>query len=311
MRRVWHGFFSLAALSLAAALLTAGCGGSASVTGPDDEPQLATGAAVVHGTIVGSGVAASSIGVHAFSNSSGLTVSVAGTAVSCPVDDEGQFTLAGLPAGQVTLQFEGPGVSAQLTLTGLVDGQILSVVVQVSGSTAQLAAPPASKPTVELRLNGTIESINGDRLVVSSRRVDGSTARKIWRGDVRIQLSDLKVGDKVIVSGTLKSDGVVAAYEIEAEGPITNPGWVTFRGIVESVGMSSLDLHANPTGGGGSPWFIISGKKVRTDGGTKFKWSDRTALDPSQVRAGDKAYVEGWKKSDGSVLAAKLVVDCR
>lgn len=312
MRRVQSVLSPLAALSMAAAFFTAGCSGSSALTGPD-EAALASGAAVIQGTVAGGGVTASSTGVRALSDSSGLTVSVVGTASACPVDEEGHFTLAGVPAGQVTLRFEGPGVAAELTLSGLLDGQILSIEVHVAGASAQLTAPASTTSETHTKFKGTIDSIHGQRLVVSSRHVDGSTAKKVWRGDVRIELGDLRLGEKVTVWGTLKGDGILYAHEIEAEGPTTKPapesdGFVSFRGTVESVGASAV--HSSPNGGG-SPSFIVKGTKVRTDGGTKFKWSDGTALDPHQVRTGDKAYVEGWRKPDGSVLATRMVVDCR
>ena len=125
----------------------------------------------------------------------------------------------------------------------------------------------------------------------------GQEARS--RGDYKITFGDLRVGDKVTVWGTLQASGVVTAYEIVAEGPSKpkedpSPKAVSFKGKVDST----------------APLFV-AGIKVRTDGGTRFKWSDGTALDPSQIKVGDQAYVEGTKQGDGSVLASKVMVDCR
>ena len=83
-----------------------------------------------------------------------------------------------------------------------------------------------------------IDSIAGPRLVVAGRTVDASDVKKVWRGERRIQLSDLQVGEKVKVWGTLRGDGVVVAEEIAAltTGPgSTGETWVAFRGKVESV----------------------------------------------------------------------------
>ena len=301
----------LAFLSLAAALAVAGCGGSSndSLTSPSEVAPV--GNAVIQGALVGDSVTSSSTsGPVARGRSSGIQVSVVGTPIVCPLDDEGQFTLSGLPAGRVTLHFTGPGVDATLAVDGLVDGQILVIEVRLAGASATLATPPGRVSSCNVRFAGTIESIHGSLLVVSSRKVEGGTGRKFSRGWERISLEDLKVGENVVVEGTLRGDGVVEAYEIAAEGPPEPaPGtWVSFKGRVDSVSMSSLDLHSNPNAGGLT--LVVAGRKVKTDGGTAFKWSDGTALDKSQIKVGDQAYVEGVQK-DGYVLAAKVVVDCR
>jgi hypothetical protein len=49
---------------------------------------------------------------------------------------------------------------------------------------------------------------------------------------------------------------------------------------------------------------------LRTNKRTKFKWSDGTSLNPKDIKVGDKAYVEGWKKPGGAVKATKVKVDC-
>jgi hypothetical protein len=110
------------------------------------------------------------------------------------------------------------------------------------------------------------------------------------------------------VWGTLRGDGVVVAEEIEARTPGGGTGtWVEFRGAVQSVvTTSALDLGASCE----TLDLVVAGQKVKTDGTTKFKWSDGSALSPADIKVGDKATVAGWKK-DGYVLAEKLVVDKR
>jgi hypothetical protein len=388
-------FVRLSLVALAAAM-AAGCGGSSAVTGPEASASApggsvapARGSAVVQGTVTGA--------------QSGLQVGVVGTALVAPVDDEGQFALAGVPAGTATLRFDGAGLDARLDVPGLQDGQVTSVSVRLSGGTAQLAGTPTCAPTAETYFSGTLESITGARLVVAGRVVDASQVQKVWRGDRRIQLVDLAVGEKVKVWGTLRGDGVVLAEEIMAltQGPGTTetwvvftgrvesvksssldvtahpstgsypvlivsgttvrttadtkvrtpdgaslsasqiavgqtatvegwrtsadvvravkivvegalsptaPTWVTFKGLVESVAFDALDVHGNPYV---TPVLVVAGRKVKTDGSTVFKWSDGTALDPKAIQAGDQAYVEGWSKPEGYVLATKVVVDKR
>ncbi|HSD66038.1 MAG TPA: DUF5666 domain-containing protein, partial [Vicinamibacteria bacterium] len=268
----------------------AGCGGSAAVTGPEAEASVG-GAAVVQGTVTGAG--------------SGLQVGVVGTSLATEIDDEGQFVLSGVPAGTVTLRFEGAGVDARVSVPGLQDGLVTSIAVQLSGGSAQLTGAPNCTPTAEAAFSGALEKVAGTQLVVGGRQVDASQVKKVWRDGRRIELSGLQVGEKLKVWGTLRGDGVVVAEEIEARTPGANPtGWVEFRGKVESVSASALDVRGSCE----TPTLVVAGHEVRTDGTTRFKWSDGAALSPGEIQVGDRALVAGWSK-DGYVLAEKVVVD--
>jgi len=311
---------SLAVLTLA--LITAGCGGSSSVTGPDGAPG-ALGASVVQGTVVGGGFAAPSGDVTALSRGGGLTVTVEGTSLSTNVDEEGEFILTQVPAGTVTLIFEGPGISARLTISGLVDGQVLSLECLVNGSNVEMTTPAHTTPTKRTKITGYLESMSGTQLVVDGHRIDASQVSKVWRGDRRTELEHLKVGEKLKVWGTLKGDGVLVAEEIQARsnGPSE---WVVLDGRVTAVIGAGADLHANPNTGSGScgtasvgdihanpntsscPTFFVDNVKVITDGKTRFVKADGSPLDPGSIRVGQHAYVEGWQEP-GKVLLATTV----
>jgi hypothetical protein len=304
------GLVRLLMAGLAIALAAAGCGGrGASVSGPDE--ATASGNAVLQGGIVGAGFSASSTGsLRAFSAESGMTVSVVGTALASEVDEEGRFVISGLPAGSATLRFQGGGVDARLTVSGLVDGQVLSIEVRLAGSSAELGGAPSCAPSAETFFSGRLDSIAGTRLVVAGRTVDASAVQRVFRGDRRIDLADLKVGEKVKVWGTLRGDGVVMADEILAlstEGASGTMTWVTFSGTVEAVRSSSLDLHANPNSS--YPTLVVSGVRVTTSAETRFRRSGGGTLAPGEIKVGQKADVEGWKKADGVVKAQKLTVD--
>ena len=303
------GFVRLVMAGLAIALAAAGCGGSGSVTGPEE--GTASGSAVLQGGIVGAGFSASSTGsLHALSSATGMRVSAVGTALSTDVDEEGRFLLTGLPPGSATLRFEGQGVDARLTVSGLVDGQVLSIEVHVSGASAELSGSPTCTPSAETRFSGLLESISGTRLVVAGRTVDASAVRKVWRGDRRIDLADLRVGEKLKVWGTLRGDGVVMADEIVAlgsEGASNGMTWVVFSGTIESVRSSSFDVHSNPNAS--YPTIVVKGVTVTTSAETKFRRSDGSALAPGDIKVGQRAEVEGWKKADGVVKAQKLTVE--
>jgi len=287
MRRTHFVSLCLAGL---AALAAAGCGGSATATAPDS-PAPAVGSAVVQGTVTGA--------------AAGLQVGVVGMPLATELDQEGQFVLSGVPAGTATLTFQGAGVDARVELSGLQDRQVTSITVQLSGGKAQLTGVPNCGPSAETAFSGVLEQMAGTSLVVGGRTVDASRVKKVWRDGKRIQLSDLKVGEKLKVWGTVRGDGTVVAEEIEARTPgAGGPGaWVEFRGIVQGVSASAQDVRGSCE----ANTFVVAGHTVKTDGTTRFKWSDGTALSASEIVVGDHAQVAGWSKGD-YILAEKIVI---
>jgi hypothetical protein len=290
-------FVSLALLAGCGLLLSVACGGAGAVRG-GSEP-VATGNAVVQGTVRGSTL--------------GLQVAVVGTPLTAPVDDEGQFALSNVPPGSATLRFEGGGVDARVTVSGLVDGQVTSLDVTVSGGSAQVTGTPTCTPTAETFFSGTIDSISGTQLVVSGRRVDASQNQKVWRGERRIQLSELQAGEKVKVWGVLRGDGVVVSEEIAAltGGGGSGETWFSVDGKIDAVasgGTNALDVHGSPNAAY-YPTLVIAGRTIQTGEGTKFKWSSGAALDPREIKAGQTAHAEGWKKTDGSLRATGVTVE--
>ncbi len=289
------GFVSLELAALALAIAAAGCGGAAAVTGsePPPEPVVVGGNAAVQGSVQGA---------------SDLKVGVVGMSLSASVDEEGQFALTGLPAGSVTLRFTGSGVDAKVAVDGLQNGLVTSVDVSVSGAEAKLTTPPRCEPTADTFFTGVLESISETSLVVAGRKVDVTQLKKVWRGNRRIQFSELAVGEKVKVWGTLRADGVVLAEEISAlsNGDDT---WVDFTGPIESIKASMRET----TGTGTCiyscvrPTLVVKGTLVYTSESTAFqRASDGSKFDPSELRVGQTVQVTGWKKPDGAVRAAGI-----
>jgi hypothetical protein len=278
---------------------------------------------VVQGTVVGGGFAAPSGDVTALSRGGGLTVSVEGTSLSTNVDEEGQFILTQVPAGTVTLIFEGPGINARLTISGLVDGQVLSLECLVNGSSVEVTTPAHTTPTKRTKITGHLESIAGTQLVVDGHRIDASQVSKVWRGDSGTKLEHLRVGDKLKVWGTLKGDGVLVAEEIQARSKGQDT-WVVLDGRVTAVVGSGADIHANPNTGSGScgtasigdvhanpntsscPTFYVDNVKVTTDGKTRFVKPGGSPHDPNAIKVGDPAYVEGWREPGKALLATTV-----
>lgn len=316
--RSFAPLLSTAALVLVA-LVAAGCGHSSDVTG---EPEAAVaGKAVLQATVQGVGFAASPLtsATRQSSGGSGYTVTVVGAkGTTVEIDEDGRFVIGGLPAGAVTLRIEGAGVSAQVTIQGLVDGQVLTVVLALAGGTVQLTGTPTCASSAQTEFTGQLESMSTSQIVVGGRTVDITQLQKVWKPSGRAQLSDLKVGDRIKVWGTLRGDGVVVAEEIMSLTNDAGETWFSFKGRVDGVSGSSAsaldEVHGNPnTGtpntGGFYPTLSIAGKTVYTSGSTKFKWSDGSALDPHAIKVGQTAYVEGLRNRDGALKASAVVVD--
>jgi len=287
--------------AVATLLVTACGGGSGAATGPDQPTTSAgSGNAVLQGSVHGS--------------SEGLRVTVAGTPLAADVDDDGQFVMSKVPAGSVTLHFEGGGADSKLAVDGLRDGQVTSIAVTLSGGTAKLNGAPSCAPDTVTYFSGNVEQVADGRMTVSGRVVDTSQVKKVWRPSGRVELSDVQVGDRVKVSGTLRGDGVMVADEIEclSMGPGTSGDtWVSFSGQVESVSVSasafgSRNLQADNNK---SLSIVVAGRTVRTDSATKFQWSDHSPLDPADIKAGQSAFVQGWKKGDGDIRATTFQVE--
>jgi hypothetical protein len=288
MRRTRTVGLSIAGLCLA--LLVAACGGSGSVTGGDGTAPTSTPAAAGNATVQGS----------VLNGGEGLQVGVVGTTLTTKTDEEGQFALSRVPAGTVTLQFQGSGVNAQLVVNGVQDQKVTTIQVKVSGSNAQMPTAPTCQPDADTFFTGTIDSITGQTFVVGGRTVDMSQVKKIWRGDRRIYLGDLKVGEKIKVWGKLRSDGVVVADEITlmaGEPGDDGKSWIAFSGIIEAVSSSAISQSCV------YPVLIVSGKKVVTGAGTGFFYSSGGTYDAAELAVGMKVYVEGYKQPSGSINA--------
>jgi hypothetical protein len=165
-----------------------------------------------------------------------------------------------------------------------------------------------------VEFSGLLESVAGTRLVVGGRTVETSTLRAdrdVWRGDRRIHLSDLQIGEKVKVYGTLGGDGVVRASGIVAltrgSGSQAET-WVSFTGRVESVVFAAFSISGDLSASCSYPTLIVKGTKVLTNDRTVFRHSDNSRFDPSEIRVGQQVLVEGWKHPRGWVAATMVML---
>jgi hypothetical protein len=202
-------FRAATALAIGAlALAGAGCDSDGSLTGASGGPAGAT----LEGSVEAGGSAAAASG-GAAAAAANLRVSVVGSSVSATTDAGGRFVLMGVPAGVVTLRFEGDGVDARVQVTGLEEGRVFMVTIRIVGQTATIVSGPSVHEEAA-EFTGTIEDMQNANLLVSGRRVR-TNAHTVFgpTGSVR-SVADLKVGDVVLVRGWQLIDSAVLAREV-------------------------------------------------------------------------------------------------
>jgi hypothetical protein len=207
-------------VSAAAAALAAACSSQASPTAPSSAAGSSSGV-----TILGQ-VAGSSTAERAAASTSNLTVSVVGTSISTQVQGNGKFTLENVPPGDVSLQFKGPGTNAKLTISGLSEGQQVQITVSVNGSSAAIESEQASGPGQDkIELEGLIASIDtaGQTLVVNGKTVSVPATAAIRHGGTSMLFTDLQVGQRVHVKGTMQGTQIVAT-EVNLQNQQTSTG---------------------------------------------------------------------------------------
>ncbi len=287
-----------AAACAALALSAAACGssGGSSLAGPSPVASTAT----IQGTVNSAGASTSSWRTSS-SSGAGLRVSVVGTSLSTQTDGSGGFTLRDVPAGSVTLRFEGPGIDARLTLSGLIAGQTLQIQVQVSGATAAVTGRPSPSPSPspspgagEVEFRGIVDSVGASSLVVSGRNVLVSAGTEIKRGDAHITLAQVKVGEAAKVEGAGLPDGSVQAREIKlGEDASEDDDEFEFKGSISAITPPSL---------------TVAGKSVLTNAQTEIRRHNQT-IPLTDLLVGEQVEVKGRILADGTRLATRIKTD--
>jgi Domain of unknown function (DUF5666) len=291
-----------AALMVMAAALGSACSQSGTPTSPSSlsststaSPSAPAAPSATGATIIGqvSGTSSTSSASTAMrpQGSAGLTVTVAGTNISTTVDGSGNFTLSGVPPGDVTLQFTGSGTNATITLSGLTAGQTIQITVTINGSQASFDEGGHGQNS-SVELEGLIQSIDvaGSTLVVDGVTVSVSSATTITHGSTTLTLSQLQVGQRVHVRGT-NQNGTVAASTIMLQDE-TPPSQ-------QQTSVSGA-IAAAPTGTCPALTFTVGSTTVTTSSTTDFDGAACAAL-----AAGMNVDVEGIET--GTTLAATHV----
>jgi hypothetical protein len=235
---------ALLVVTLLVALFLVSCKDSESVSSP-----TAPGSTVVTGTVVSgdetSGVTSSGGGL------AGVTVRVVRTGQATQTDGAGNFTLAGVPAGDQQFEFSRGDIDARATIS-VIGGAIVAVTAAISRRSTVVISPrgnadpnphaPVQTQTqtqtpVQTPLSGTptpgttpsgkaveqIEGIvtanSGGTLTIFDQRlgsvvVNVTSTTIIRKGQTPIPLAQILVGMRVHVKALLETTGTFTALEI-------------------------------------------------------------------------------------------------
>jgi len=175
---------------------------------------------------------------------------------------------------------------------------MLGTPVEIEGTLNADGTVAASEIRIEDRNDaervafvGTLEQIAGNTLTVSGRTVNVGSATMIVKGDTTLTLADLKVGDHVLVRGTVQADMSINATRIRVlprdDDDELEEMHVT--GSVTAVGANT---------------FTIGDTVITTDANTDFEGSGIHSL--ADLKVGDSAFAEVVKQADGSLLAKEV-----
>ncbi len=221
------------------------------------------------------------------------TVTVVGTNITATISLTGQFTLNGVPVGDVQLKFHGKNGDALLQLLQLMQGETITITVTIQGTTATMETETRMSGSNQ-QVEGRIESIDltAKTFVVAGKKIltDGSTTLR--HGSTPYAFEDLLVGWRVHVAGTPSADGVLAStIEVQnTNGDIQ----VTVNGTVQGVQGTASAFE-----------FTVDGRLVKGDSATVFSGKNGSF---ANLKDGVRVEVKGQQR-DGFVYARSIKIN--
>jgi len=142
-------------------------------------------------------------------------------------------------------------------------------------------------------LVGTLTAIDGSKLTVGGVVVTLSANTEILRGDVKIDASTLKVGDRLLVRGQVQADQSIAATRVRLLGD-DDQEEEDFH-VTGEVAAVSSDQGT----------FSIGDTLISVDAHTQFEGFGGPAS-LADLKVGDRVDAEVVKQADGSLLAKEV-----
>lgn len=144
-----------------------------------------------------------------------VTVKVVGTDLSAPVSPTGEFSLEGVPTGEIKLEFTGGYTTTPIG--GITTGDRIDIQVRISGSRGLVESSVHVKADSSTSVDGAVTSVSGScpnqTIVVNGWTLTlTNTAQTICR--------DIRVGVKVKVKGNFASGRTITVIRIEINGRV-------------------------------------------------------------------------------------------
>ena len=224
----------------------------------------------------------------------GLTITVVGTNITVQVNANGTFTINGVPAGNIDLRLNGPGITALISLLELQTGQTVTITITLDGTDASLDTDRRMGPSGE-ELEGRVESLPpttaAGSLVVAGRTVttNGSTVFLIQGQPATF--NDLAIGQRVHVKGTPGAASLLATS-------------IDIQNTNTSIGTNLNGNVSGFTGNSAAFQFIVNGQLVKGDAATVFFGNSAFA----DLANGARVEVKGTIK-DAYVYATRIHVN--
>lgn len=282
------------ALALSLTFAAAACGGASTPTAPSaiaNESGTSATTAAIHGTVAG----ATSAALFTTTNgaAAGMTVTVQGTTITTTVNGAGQFQLTSVPAGTTVLVFNGVGANAQLNLGTLLAGQTTTISVIINGVEATLEDKIQGS---DREIEGRIEAITGSTIKVAGRSVTIGASTVIRHGDTTMTLSQLAVGQRVHVKGTVTGTGTTAA---------TAATLILVQNMNTSIPSNLEGTVSDLTGTAAAFEFKIGSSVVRGTAATEFKGGKSPSF--AGLANGGRVHVKGMQQN-GFVQAESVTL---
>jgi hypothetical protein len=197
------------------------------------------------------------------------------------------------------------------------------------------AAPPAQAPAAA-QVVGAIKAISGTTLTLApdkggevtvvvqpgARIVRVAPGQTDLKGAATIELSDLQVGDRILVRGKASDDaksfaaaGIIAMKrsDLEAKQQQEREDWQKrgVGGLVSAVDPATGVVMISVAGPGGAKSLAIQTAKstiLRRYASGSVQFDDAKPSSFDQIKAGDQLRARGARSADGSSFAAEEIV---
>jgi hypothetical protein len=195
-------------------------------------------------------------------------------------------------------------------------GTLFFSAVTAWGQTQTPSQPPSQPKQMQgKRLSGTIASVSGGSLVVTTR--DGRSVTVHVSPTTRViaskqaALADIQPGDMVRVRAAKATDGTFTARSVVVAPPTVSKSGAGNRGGVWQNGSDRViiggSVSAAPTNGtltiavpGGQPVSVAVPSAARV--------SRLTSMPSGSLASGTRIFVQGTPNTDGSVTATTIFV---